>query len=95
MGVAPSLIRFWEKSFGITPHKNSQGRRKYTEKDIMVISHIYQLVKEKGYSLAGARRVLENKHTTASSMTSSQIVHRLLGLRAFLTTLKQAIKPSK
>jgi DNA-binding transcriptional MerR regulator len=58
-GVNPSLIRFWEKEFSvIRPQKNKKGNRIFTAKDIDDIRLIYNLVKEKGYTIQGAREHL-------------------------------------
>ena len=90
--VAPSLIRFWEKAFSglLEPHKNSKGARRYQEKDIAQLHYIYRLVKEKGYSLAGARKVIQ-KHRTHSTITSGEVIQRLPALRTFLVALKKDI----
>ena len=54
--VNTSLIRFWETTFDILkPKKNAKGNRKFTPEDIKNLQLIYHLVKEKGYTLIGAR----------------------------------------
>lgn len=92
LGVAPSLIRFWEKQFiGILePGKNSKGARRYIEKDITQLRYIYELVKKKGYSLEGARKVIQ-KHRIGSDTTPAEVVARLQALRAFLVELKEQL----
>lgn len=89
-GVAASLIRFWEKAFSgiLQPDKNSKGARRYQEKDIAQLRYIYTLVKEKGYSLGGARKVIQ-KHGTAPTITPAEVVQRLHTLRSFLVGLKK------
>ena len=63
--VNPSLIRFWEQEFKIlNPKKNSRGNRKYTQKDIEVINKIYFLLKEKGYTIQGAKDYINNEKTS-------------------------------
>lgn len=91
-GVAPSLIRFWEKAFSgiLEPHKNSKGARRYQAKDVAQLRYIYTLVKEKGYSLAGARRVIY-KHKTIPTITPAEVVERLRDIRSFLVALKKDI----
>ncbi|TSJ81178.1 MAG: MerR family transcriptional regulator [Candidatus Cardinium sp.] len=91
-GVASSLIRFWEKAFSgiLQPSKNSKGARRYQEKDIVQLRYIYMLVKEKGYSLAGARKVIQ-KHSSAPTITPAAVVQRLHALRSFLVALKKDI----
>ena len=54
--VNTSLIRFWETTFDILkPKKNAKGNRKFTPQDIKNLQLIYYLVKEKGYTLEGAK----------------------------------------
>jgi DNA-binding transcriptional MerR regulator len=91
--VAPSLIRFWEKEFSsvLQPSKNSKGARRYREKDITQLSYIYSLVKEKGYSLEGARKVIE-KRSAGLSITPAEVMQRLHTLRSFLVELKEQIR---
>ena len=54
--VNTSLIRFWEKEFDIIkPKRNKKGTRFFTTKDVDNIHIIYNLVKERGYTLNGAK----------------------------------------
>ena len=63
--VNPSLIRFWEQEFKIlNPKKNSRGNRKFTHKDIEAINKIYFLLKEKGYTIQGAKHYINNEKTS-------------------------------
>lgn len=60
--VNASLIRFWEKEFTIIqPKKNKKGNRLFTPKDILNFNKIYNLVKEQGFTLEGAKNSLKNK----------------------------------
>lgn len=61
--VNTSLIRFWEKEFAeINPKKTTAGKRKFTPQDIEQLELIYHLVKERGFTLDGARvHLKENK----------------------------------
>jgi DNA-binding transcriptional MerR regulator len=72
--VNTSLIRFWEKEFSaIKPKKNNKGNRLFTVKDILTIDRIYELVKEEGHTLDGARKSLrERKSAPASSLKSTE-----------------------
>ncbi len=65
-GVNTSLIRFWEKEFDVLqPKKNAKGNRKFTPEDIKNLELIYHLVKERGFTLEGAKTYLkENKQKT-------------------------------
>ena len=58
--VNPSLIRFWETEFSIlNPKKNTKGNRKFTTKDIENLRHVYFLVKERGYTIDGAKTYIK------------------------------------
>lgn len=61
-GVKPSLIRFWEKEFQlISPKKTQSGTRKFSAKDIEKFELIYSLVKERGFTLDGAKKQLKRQ----------------------------------
>tara|TARA_S200000501_G_scaffold185171_1_gene174273 strand:+ start:613 stop:936 length:324 start_codon:yes stop_codon:yes gene_type:complete len=63
--VNPSLIRFWEQEFKLlNPKKNSRGNRKFTNTDIENINKIYFLLKEKGYTIHGAKDYIRNEKTS-------------------------------
>jgi DNA-binding transcriptional MerR regulator len=56
-GVSKSLIRYWESEFStLKPHKNSKGDRRFTRQNIEQLELIYHLVKERGFTLDGAKR---------------------------------------
>lgn len=57
-----SLLRFWEKEFeNINPKKTAGGTRQYMREDIRQVEIVYHLVKEKGLTLEGARKLLKSK----------------------------------
>jgi DNA-binding transcriptional MerR regulator len=58
-GIAPSQIRYWESEFTqLKPAKNNRGERKYTKKEIEIINDIHELLKNKGFTIEGARKEL-------------------------------------
>ncbi len=86
--VNTSLIRFWEKEFTvIKPHKNNKGDRLFTVKDIENLKVIYHLVKEKGYTLQGAKDVLRNKK--ANTYENTELIDSLNNIKQFLLELKK------
>ena len=61
-GVNTSTIRYWENEFAVLrPRKNKKGNRLFTERDVRYVHVIYQLLKVKGYTLAGAKQALKEK----------------------------------
>jgi len=59
--VNASQIRFYEKEFDILqPKKNKKGNRLFTQEDIANLKIIFNLVKDKGYTLQGAREYLRS-----------------------------------
>lgn len=88
--VNTSLIRFWEKEFDIIqPKKNKKGNRFFTSSDISNFKLIYHLVKEKGYTLDGAKTAL--KVASEKTHTQFEIVSRLEKVRAELLKIKHEL----
>lgn len=85
--VKTSLIRFWEKEFDIIkPKKNSKGNRLFTQEDIDNFYIIFHLVKERGYTLEGAKKkIKENKQDTIKNI---EIIKSLHKIKSFLLELK-------
>ena len=88
--VNTSLIRFWEKEFDIIkPKKNKKGNRLFTKKDIENFHVIFHLVKERGYTLDGAKKKLkDNKDGT---IKNAEIVKSLQTIKSFLIDLKEEL----
>ena len=85
--VNASLIRFWEKEFDvIQPKKNAKGNRKFTPEDIKNLELIYHLVKERGFTLDGAKvHLKEEKKKTLSNF---EIIRKLQHISAELVKIK-------
>jgi DNA-binding transcriptional MerR regulator len=55
------VLRYWETEFEeLKPQKNRAGNRIYTNKDIQIILHIKSLLREKKYTIEGAKKILVN-----------------------------------
>jgi len=89
-GVNTSLIRFWEKEFDVLkPKKNAKGNRKFTPQDIKNLKLIYHLVKERGFTLEGAKTHLkENKQKTLDKF---EIISKLESIKAELLKIKEQL----
>jgi DNA-binding transcriptional MerR regulator len=90
LNVNASLIRFWEKEFDIIqPKKNKKGNRLFTQQDVDNLQLIYRLVKERGFTLQGAKEKLKNNKTEA--VDQHEMVKSLLRIKEFLLELKSAL----
>jgi len=86
--VSTSLIRFWESEFDILkPKKNKKGDRFFTQKDVDNLHLIFHLVKERGFTLKGAKlKLKENKEET---VVNFEVVQQLKKIREFLVEIRQ------
>ena len=88
--VAESLIRFWETEFDeLHPRRSKKGNRLYTPADIDVFRTIYHLVKERGYTIPGARDMLKQKGPQLKEKID--VVQSLEKVRAFLVQLRKEV----
>ena len=59
--VEQYVLRYWESEFEqLKPQKNRAGNRVYTNKDIQLIMHIKGLLRDRKYTIEGARKILED-----------------------------------
>ena len=90
-GVNTSLIRFWEKEFdAIQPKKNAKGNRKFTKEDIKNLELIYHLVKERGFTLEGAKIHLKEEKSR-KTLSNFEIIRKLENIKSTLTKLKNQL----
>jgi len=88
--VAASLLRYWESEFpSINPKRNAKGTRFYTSQDVDEISRIYLLVKEKGYTLQGAKDKI--KADKKNINTNIEVIEKLEGIKKFLLQFKEEL----
>ena len=85
--VNASQIRFYEKEFDIIqPKKNKKGNRLFTPDDIANLKIIFNLVKEKGYTLQVARDFLKSNKNEARE--NQRVIDSLHRLKAFLLDVR-------
>jgi DNA-binding transcriptional MerR regulator len=88
--VNTSLIRFWEKEFDVLqPKKNAKGNRKFTPEDVRNLQLIYHLVKERGFTLEGAKTHL--KEERQKTLSNFDIIQKLERIKAELFKIKQQL----
>jgi DNA-binding transcriptional MerR regulator len=89
-GVNTSLIRFWEKEFDVLqPKKNAKGNRKFTPDDVKNLQLIYHLVKERGFTLEGAKTHL--KEEKKKILSNFEIIRKLETIKAELLKIKNQL----
>ena len=89
-GVNQSLIRFWDKEFDILkPKKNAKGNRMFTPEDIKNLKLIYHLVKERGFTLEGAK--IHLKENQKKTLDKFEIISKLETIKAELLALKNSL----
>ncbi|HMK07184.1 MAG TPA: MerR family transcriptional regulator [Flavobacterium sp.] len=85
--VNASLIRFWDKEFDILkPKKNAKGNRMFTPEDVKNLQLIYHLVKERGFTLEGAKTHL--KEGQKKTLDKFEIISKLEGIKVQLQNIK-------
>lgn len=88
--VNASLIRFWDKEFDvINPKKNAKGNRMFTPEDVKNLQLIYHLVKERGFTLEGAK--IHLKEGKKKTLDKFEIISKLESIKAQLTEIKNAL----
>ncbi len=84
-----SHIRFWEKEFDILkPKLNGKGDRHFRPEDIKNLKLIHHLVKEKKYTIEGARDFLKKNKKSDDIFT---VIEELKKAKNFLNELKTSL----
>ncbi len=87
--VNQSLLRYWETEFSnIQPKKTKKGDRLYSKKDIENIRIIFHLLKEKGFTIEGAKKYLREHKDTPNSY---QLSHSLQKIKSTLQELHRKL----
>lgn len=85
--VNTSLLRYWENEFDILqPRKTRKGDRLFRVEDIKNLQLIYFLLRQRKFSIEGAKNYLKNNKAQAD--TQAQLVQTLNKFKGFLLELK-------
>lgn len=88
--VNHSLIRYYEKEFDILqPKKNKKGNRYFTAEDIENLKIIFHLIRDKGYTIQGAKDHLKNN--IDESKSQQNIIGALENLKKFLIEVRDQL----
>jgi len=89
-GVNASQIRFYEKEFDILkPKKTKKGNRLFRPEDITNLKIIFSLVKDKGYTLQGARDFIKSNKKEAQE--NQNIIDSLEKIKSFLMDVRNSL----
>jgi DNA-binding transcriptional MerR regulator len=98
VGVQPHVLRYWETEFrSIRPQKSSKGQRVYSRRDVEKLLRVKDLLKNQGFTIAGARKRLSEPEPeslpepTESESGAKNMRKVLLGLRRDLMQMLQQI----
>src|SRR5919199_7002858 len=70
--VQPYVLRYWETEFpALAPNKSGGGQRLYTRREIDIILRIKQLLYSEGFTIAGAKKKLENEEPAPPPSTDA------------------------
>lgn len=86
-----STLRFWEKEFEVLkPTKNKKGNRLFTKKDIDNIAQIVDLVKQKGFTIQGAKEQFKHRsNLKPSSEINAEVIAKLQKIKEKLIQLRE------
>jgi DNA-binding transcriptional MerR regulator len=88
--VNASMIRFYENEFDVLqPKKNRKGNRLFTPEDIENLKIIFHLIRDKGYTLTGAKEHLKGNFT--DSKDNQRVIDSLENLKKFLLEVRDQL----
>ncbi|MBI4552632.1 MAG: MerR family transcriptional regulator [Candidatus Latescibacteria bacterium] len=95
--LEPSVLRFWESEFSqLRPKKNRAGNRMYREKDIKFILEIKRLTREEGYTIAGAKKKIQESYKATDEASDAAdreaALDLLASIRAELVELREMLE---
>jgi DNA-binding transcriptional MerR regulator len=88
--VNQSLIRFYEKEFDVLqPKKNKKGNRYFTPEDLENFKIIFHLIRDKGYTLQGAKDHLKNNMD--GTRDNQRVIDSLENMKKFLLEVRDQL----
>ena len=93
--IETHTIRFWEKKFKqIKPRVFDGKRRYYDTKNIELLKKVHFLLKEKGMTINGAKKALDNQEPLKLDEISNQTIKKV-DLKNKLSKISNIIKKLK
>lgn len=88
LSIPEKTLHSWNKNFKIVPTENEAGHLTYSQDQIDFILHLYHLIKERGFTIPGAKQELEKGPVDKNR---DETIQKLLQIRAFLSELKEEL----
>ena len=89
VGVEPYVLRFWETEFpNLAPEKSKAGHRVYKRKDVENGPRVKQLLYDRGFTIAGARKQLAKSRTSRKAERDKVLTRVRKELQDILTLLE-------
>jgi DNA-binding transcriptional MerR regulator len=95
VGVDAHVLRYWESEFRLKPERSASGQRVYRQKDLARFLRIKSLLHDEGYTIAGARRVMENGVESQPTVDNSRLqaaLERVRGVREQISEMRDQIE---
>ena len=90
--INASNIRYWEKEFPkLKPKKSTRGNRKFTKEDILLLAAIKEWVKDKGFTIDGARKKLQATKKD-DIIAQREVVEKLTYIKGELQKILRTMK---
>jgi DNA-binding transcriptional MerR regulator len=90
VGVEPYVLRFWETEFpNFAPEKSKAGHRVYKKKDVENVLRIKELLYERGFTIAGARKQLSKTKVSRQEQRDEILARVRQELQDILTLLRR------
>jgi DNA-binding transcriptional MerR regulator len=88
-GLRSSQIRFWTNEFGLKVRTTRKGDRLYSPDNIRELRAIYHLLRERGFTISGAKTKLKENHNL--SVEAVDLRQSLLQLRNQLLRIRNQL----
>jgi DNA-binding transcriptional MerR regulator len=91
VGVEPYVLRFWETEFPfLAPEKSKSGHRVYKKKDVEIVLKVRELLYDRGFTIAGARKQLTARKRIPLGPERDRMLAQVQdGLREILALLER------
>jgi DNA-binding transcriptional MerR regulator len=94
--VEQYVLRYWETEFDeLSPQKNRAGNRIYTNKDIQLILKIKTLLRDKKYTIEGAKKVLGTFEPEISIVSQDTKIEQIKNSHSMVENKKEKLNSSK